>query len=664
MPGEDRRRTGAFSRALSVLLLFGAAALAEDEPAKPIELAPDAIAAAIGKLTAPQRIGQLILVTAEGRTAPSTADFAYLEQCPPGGVIVQRSSNPAAAAAYTARLRPLELRTGLPIWLAADLYGLAYQEPGRSSAFLQPPSLLAVGASHDAAAARDAARIVGSYMRGMGFDLHLGPALVLAPTLPGATGSLRCLGSDPAFTGEAGATMVSVLREHGVLAAPMGFPGGGMNRKGGSAAVLLTPAALLDGQDLLPYRRAIEGGASIIHVGDTLVPTVDPLGLPACLSAKVMCGLLRDRLGFQGVILAGPMDSREVTSIADPAEAAVQALAAGADMVYFAQSGAILLKAVMRISDAVQAGRLSLEALDGSLRRVLDVKLAHRLAPPAPAAERDIEKLLSRRDFTDLCYAVEQRSITLIKNEGGVLPLQKEASGPLLVTGVAGVDELFALLEKRVKPMSQQRITTALRLGNVEDFEIKRITDRNEGVRTIVCVVTDTVRTEGQGQLVDALRATGARVAVVLLGYPHALARFAKADAIVLAYCAPGNLALSMRAVANLLLGELPVAVQVPGAPLRLRADEPHPFDAGAWLRCPAARLPVTVSDAFPVGAGVSFNTAALVKRAVWDFGNGDRAKGTSVSFAYDAPGEYAVTLTVTDTHKNEAAASFPVTVE
>jgi len=624
----------------------------------------DALAVAVEKLTPPQRIGQLMIVTAEGRTRPSTSDFAYLEQCSPGGVIIQQINSPGAAASYTARLRGLELRTGLPLWIGGNLHWLAQRERGAVSTFMQVPSMLALGAARDMAAVRDVAGVIAEHMRGMGFDLYLGPSLELAPELPGATGTIHCFGADPVFAGEAAAVFTGAAREAGVLAMPMGFPGGGANRKAGSAAVLLTPEALLGEQDLLPYRRAVESGVLLIHVGDTLVPTIDPLGRPACLSEQVIRGLIRERLGFQGVIVAGPMDSRQVTQVADAAEAAVLGFEAGADMLYFEQSGPMMLKAVRRIGDALQSGRLSQEALDGSLRRVIEAKRAHRQPTVAPIKERDAEKVASRRDFVELCYAAERKSVTLVKNEGGVLPLNKKTSGPLLVTGVAGVDELYELLKKQMKPLAQQRIATALHLGEVQDFEIKRITDRNRGVRTIVCLLSSSLLTEGQAKLVSELRATGGRVVVVLIGYPHGLPRFAQADAVLIAYCDPQHCDQSIRAVADVLFGDAPLGASVPPEPVRLRAGAASAFDAGAVLRCPSGRLPVAVSEAFPLGAGVSFDAAAVLSKAEWDFGNGKRVKGNAVSFAYDAPGRYTATLTATGARKESVTASFVVEVE
>lgn len=632
-------------------------------PAAPQESA-ETVDALFQKLVAPERFGQLMIVTATGRNSPSPDDFAYMQKCPPGAVIIQQILRPGDASSYVSRLRQLELGTGIPLWIGANMYRLAQRDRTAVSAFPQAPSMLSVGAADDDAITRSVAGLIGDEMRSMGFDLYVGPSLVLAPGLPEAHGSIYTFGSDPARVASAAAATISVLTEKGLLPMPTGFPGGGLDRTANSAAVLLTPEPLLSENELVPYKRAIDEGVGILLVDDTLVPTLDPLGRPACLAADVMRNLLRGQMGFEGVIVAGPIDGANVANLYDPADAAVAALEAGADMVYWNQGGGQVLKGVMKIEEAVASGRLSEAALNASLRRVLALKVAHRVQRLAPQSEERLNRLSSKRDYREVCFEAERRSITLVRNTNDVLPLRKGDSPPVLVTGTTGVTELRGFLEKHLKPVAEQRIATGIHLGEIERFEVKRLTDHLEGVRTVICVLTNEEAADSQANVVREMQKKGARVVVILLGYPRNLPRLAHADGILVAYSDPFTLKETIRAVAEVLLGEAAAVLSPPAEPQHIKVGTPYSVPLRSLLRAPGGRLPVRVSDAFPAGLAQSYAPDALFKKVEWDFGDGARSKDVAPSHTYAAPGQYTVAVNVTDQTKNVASAQWTLQVE
>ena len=148
--------------------------------------------------------------------------------------------------------------------------------------------------------------------------------------------------------------IASATAESGLIFSPRGFPGGGQSRTEVSPGVLLTPKSQLRGRDLLPYEHAIEAGAQMLHVGNTLVPTLDKDAL-ASLSPYVMRQLIRDILDFEGVVVAGPMDAPAVSRLQDSSTAAVLALQAGADMLYWNTAGSKVIRAIGTIAVACQS---------------------------------------------------------------------------------------------------------------------------------------------------------------------------------------------------------------------------------------------------------------------------------------------------------------------
>lgn len=633
-------------------------------PQTNIVSAVQAIAAKVQSLSLKARIAQLMLVRLFGVTTPNTEDIQFLVHYTPGGVIVPSALRPSAATEYIAALRtlPVERQKGIPLFIAANLYTL--EQPGQTTFFTELPSLLSIAAANDPGATQQLGSFMANSLRVMGFNMHLGPSLDLAPILPGARGSLQSLGSNPQFAARAGATIIHSLNENGVIAVPMGFPGGGLNRLPKKPAVLLTPKSTLAQNDLLPYQRAIAAGAAVIHVGATRVPQFEPDKRPACLSAVVMRDLLRKQMGFKGVILVGPLDSLDVSELVDPQQAAVQAINAGADMILWNEDGSRVVRTIEKIAIAVKAGIISQDTIDTACARVLALKEKFRLGAQPLPTDRDAAKLERDRAYPKEAYQIERRAITLVKDKGGILPLSKQHSPPIGVTGIIGVEELRNALAKHLKPVFMQPIVSAKYVGDIEDFEIDRILNTVAGIRTTICIFNNAPGNRGQAQLVRALKAKGKRVVVVLLGYPRALPDIADADAILLAYTKGPRITETIRAIADALLGRSAVGILPNVHNLTTVVGRTESFNATNLLHSPAGLLPVTIKDPFVAGYAVSYPIATLKPKVVWDFGDGKHAKGFEVKHAYKKAGRYHVTLSVKDKQGEKVSRTFQAVVK
>lgn len=614
-----------------------------------------------------ERLAQLMLVTLEGSPAPNASDRDFLMKYTPGGVIIPRVLKPVTAADYIAKLRaiPLEAATGIPLLIGTNIYSLprpvADEMP---TTFVPMPTLMAVAAANDPDVTQRVSVLVADQLKAMGFNFHLGPALTLSPSLPEIKGSLDCLGSNPAFVAESGCTILKTLEDNGILALPMGFPGGGANKKGQGPPVLLTPAALLDEEDLLPYKRAIDQGASIIHVGNILAPTLGTDDLPASMSSVVMRDLLRERLGFKGVIVAGPMDAEEIALKFDPAVAAEKALAAGADMLMWNQAGRRVMRAVDQIAAAIAERRVTQETVDAALERVMRLKEEKNLAGRPMPVMKDAEALSKRREYPKEVYELERRSITLVQNRNGILPLNKAKSMPVGVTGVAGVDALKGALEKYLKHVPGQEIATAKHGGEIYDFEIDRITKHIGGLRTIVVVLTPQIRVSSQVSLISQLQARGVTVVAVLVGYPDNLPKLDSAEAIVLSYCRPEQMEISMRAVADVLVGQAPIGISPFLSEVKTVAGKAESYSVLDVVRAPAGMLPVTLEPPYVAGLSVPYDPTFSLTKTLWDFGDGTTSKDLRAEHAFKSAGRYPITLTVRDKKDHSTTRTFYAVVE
>jgi PKD repeat protein len=142
------------------------------------------------------------------------------------------------------------------------------------------------------------------------------------------------------------------------------------------------------------------------------------------------------------------------------------------------------------------------------------------------------------------------------------------------------------------------------------------------------------------------------------------LPQLSEADAIVLAYCDRSAFLKTLDVVCDALLGEAPVAVDPPAQDVHVKTGETHTFSILSLARCPAARLPVSVTDAYPVGLAVSYDVTDAIKRVEWDFGDGKRGKGLRVEHAYTEAGRYPVTVSVADVTGDETSRTWHVVAE
>jgi len=630
----------------------------------PQEIPTEVIEAITEQQALRKAVSQLMIVSLEGTTGFTTADRRFLERYTPGGIIIRTAGRPTFAADYVTEIRELgiEQRTGVPFLIGADLFVLPRRDRLQEKSFAQFPTLLSIAAAGDSTSTKRFAEFCATYLNALGFNMHIGPSLALAPALPSAPGTVDCLGSDPGFAAEAASDILSIWDDKGIIGLPMHFPGGQHNvSKRGAAPVLLTSQQVLAKSDLKPYAAAIEAGTRIMHVGTVMVPTIDSTKVPASLSPVVINQLLRQDLGFGGVVVAGPVDAPHIMKEFAPSDAAIISLAAGADMFIWHGSLTRVAKTVDDIVAAVQAGRLSQERIEESVARVAAMKEHYNLLE-RPMPDVDAARKLERKDkMPEQSYEIERKAITLLHNRNQTLPLDGDRSVPILVTGVAGIVDLHEALADHFKrkPVFVQPIVSAKHAGRIHDFEIDRITKRAAGLKTAVCLFDTAQAAWGQVEIVRKLKAKGVRVVVVLVGYPDTVDKFQMADAVVLAYAPTDYIDQTVPAVVDVLVGNAPVRVLAPVREFETQVGKVEEYNAYHVLQSPAGRFPISLEGPYQPGLSVKYSVDDTVKKVEWDFGNGKREKGFVVERAYEKTGRYPITLTVVDKNGQVSQGTF-----
>ena len=352
----------------------------------------------------------IIAVGFEGNRA-GNAPLEELRAFAPGAVVLfgRNVGTHDALKALVAELRGIETLAPL---IAVD------QEGGRVARIGEPiaqlPSAMAVGAARDVDACERLGTLLGRDLAQLGVSVNFAPVADCALDPDNTVIGTRAYGSDPLLVGRFASAFARGLELGGVAAAIKHFPGHGSTPVDSHLAL---PRVRIDevtfrSRDLQPFAAAISGEAAQIVMAAHVVVEAFDADRPASLSPRVLTGLLREELGFEGVACTDCLQMDAIAREPGTVAGAVAALAAGADLLLVSHSLAIAREAADAIAAAVDAGTVPRERLLEAARRVR--ALRERYATPRPyGGELD----------ASLPLAIAQRAVTVLR---GTLRLRDE----------------------------------------------------------------------------------------------------------------------------------------------------------------------------------------------------------------------------------------------
>jgi beta-N-acetylhexosaminidase len=287
-----------------------------------------------------------------------------------------------------------------------------------------------VGATFSLQAAADAAAETARELRGLGFYVNFAPVADVNSNPMNPVIGTRSYGADPALVSKLVAAAVAAQQREGVLAVAKHFPGHGDADVDSHRALPLIdhPLSRLEAVELPPFRAAIGapgGGVDGIMTAHVVMPALDPNPARSATLSLPVLGYLRETLGFKGLIVTDDLEMGAIVNDYGTAEAAKLAFQAGADVLLFRRTVAEQQKAHALLVEAVKKGEIKPERLDASVRRILEAK-ARRGILGSPQVEAAGARTTAGT-APQVAAEIARRSLTLAKNEAGVLPLKAEA---------------------------------------------------------------------------------------------------------------------------------------------------------------------------------------------------------------------------------------------
>jgi len=534
----------------------------------------------LDEMTLAEKAGQVIMPWVLGDFAPEGSAshervLAYIEEYKIGGVIMSVGTPYEVAA----KLNDFQAHAEIPLLVAADLEtGAGFRMRG---AIHMPgnidlggatnfPSLMAVGATGAERLAYEMGRVTAVEARAVGVHVPFAPVLDVNNNPDNPIINVRSFGEDPASVAKMGIAFIQGVQENGAIATGKHFPGHGDTEVDSHRAlpVIRHDRARMDSIELRPFQEAIDAGMGAIMTAHISVPSLNGgIREPSTLSPLVLTNVLRDQMGFKGIVFTDAMDMAAISRQHNSREAAVRALEAGADVILMPAS---VEGAIAGIVEAVLTGRVSAERLDTSVRRVLAMKEGLGLHENRFVRIEDIPLRVGVPEHTEMADLIAQRSITLLKNERNLLPLAGTRTARVLsVSYRRSSDILAGRYFNRTLRQSYPRLTTAEIDTDTPDAVYRALLERARSqALVVVSTYVTSVNVSGRFTLpdelvdfVEQLGRLGVPHVVVTFGNPYLVTGFPDVQAYMLAWSGSQS---SQVAAARALLGQSEIVGRIP----------------------------------------------------------------------------------------------------
>ncbi|MER6994880.1 glycoside hydrolase family 3 protein [Streptomyces sp. NPDC000410] len=502
----------------------------------------------ISRMSLEEKVGQLFVMRVYGHsaTAPDQADIdanlkeigvrtaaELIERYHVGGIIYfawahnTREPHQIADLSNGIQRAGLAQPTPLPLLISTDQEHGIVARVGKPATLV--PGAMALGAGGSRPAAREAAAIAGAELAAMGIVQNYAPVADVNVNPANPVIGVRSFGSDPQAVAGLVAAQVRGYQRAGIASTSKHFPGHG-DTKDDSHFSLPTIHHTREqwGQlDAPPFRAAIAAGIDSIMTAHIVVPALDPSLDPATLSRPILTGILREQLGYDGVVVTDSLGMAGVRQKYGDDRVPVLALKAGCDQLLNPPHLAIAWNAVLQ---AVKSGELTEQRIDESILRILLLKAKLGLFREPFVSHEGVDRTVGTRKHLAAADRIAEETTTLLANEKGLLPLSRRRHPDVLVVGAdpaspsgttgpptTTIAAAFTELGYTATALSTGITPTAAK--------IEQAVAAAAGKDVVVVGTYNVSATSPQRTLVSRLAATGVPVVTVAIRNPYDIAQ-------------------------------------------------------------------------------------------------------------------------------------------
>ncbi|MGN0132685.1 MAG: glycoside hydrolase family 3 N-terminal domain-containing protein [Lachnospiraceae bacterium] len=350
----------------------------------PIE---DRVQEILDEMTTEEKVAQLFIVTPETLSGGSNVQGVgdgmknAMELYPVGGIIYfagNMSSYDQTKTMLEETAAAAKARMKISPFLAVDEEGgtVARVASNPAMGVENVGNMSEIGATGDVNRAYGAGNVIGNYLHDLGFNLDFAPDADVLTNPENTVVAKRSFGSDPELVSEMSLAYLEGLQDQQMLGVLKHFPGHGATKGDTHEGYAYTDKTYeqLTEEDLIPFANGVDADVPIIMVGHISTPNVTGNDLPASLSSQIIEGILREKLGYEGLVVTDALNMGAISSQYGSDKACIMALEAGADMLLMPADFSTAYEGVL---SAVEEGRITEERLNESVKRILRVKLQY-----------------------------------------------------------------------------------------------------------------------------------------------------------------------------------------------------------------------------------------------------------------------------------------------
>jgi beta-N-acetylhexosaminidase len=536
---------------LSISNVLAALPASGAQKTKPAPAEANWVEKTLASMSIDEKIGQLIIPATVGMFLSQDSEVFQqarrdITEFHVGGYHMLGEVNnlhePAGVALFINHLQQL---AKVPLWITADFeggVGLRYIGATRL------PRAMAMGATANPDFAYQAGRITAEEARALGVQVNFYPVVDVNNNARNPIINIRSFGGDPQLVSRMARAYIRGSQEHGEMATAKHFPGHGDTSTDShlDLPVIDVDRARLNAIELPPFQAAVDesvGGVMSAHIA---LPRIETDNLPATLSPKMLTGVLRGELKFNGVIFTDAMNMRGITAHYPEGEAAVRAVKAGADVVLYPAN---VEQAFLGLKHAIESGEIKESRIDDSVRRILIAKAKLGLDRERLVDLNKIDKVLGSTEHQQAARQIIESAITLVRDKLNVLPLKLAREQKVLFISMVDNSEgwrdgvpgqaFFAGLVKRLP--NANKVYVSDKTSPAEFDLIKKLASFSDSV-----IVNGFIRvssskgsidmSDGEINLLKHLSAIDKPFTFVLYGSPYLLSFVPELPTLVLAY--------------------------------------------------------------------------------------------------------------------------------
>lgn len=348
-------------------------------PKNPTQLEPSEVGI-IDQMSLKEKIGQLIIAGIKGKTVTKNT-LSLINDYKVGGIIFYAENTVASNQTLLLlnQIKKENEENSFPLFLGID------QEGGRISRLPKEianlPTNTEIGKINNKDFSYNIGSLLGKELNAFGFNMNFAPVMDINSNPNNPIIGDRSLGNQPDLVSKLGLQTMKGIQSQKVISVIKHFPGHGDTSVDSHLKLPIVNKSLkeLNTMELIPFKHAISNGADIVMIAHILLPKLDQ-EFPSSMSKPIITNLLRNQLGFDGVVITDDMTMKAITDNFDIGSSSVESLKAGSDVILIAHDYSKIVTIMEAIENAVISGDISEERINESVERILNLKKKYQLS--------------------------------------------------------------------------------------------------------------------------------------------------------------------------------------------------------------------------------------------------------------------------------------------